>query len=48
MNGLIRASLNNIHAVIVFVLTLIVLGSMATFTMITAKTTYLITLCAMS
>jgi len=34
MNGLIRASLNNIHAVIVFVLTLIVLGSMATFTMI--------------
>ncbi|HUY31610.1 MAG TPA: efflux RND transporter permease subunit [Pirellulales bacterium] len=31
MNGLIRASLNNIHAVIVFVLTLIVLGSLTTF-----------------
>jgi len=31
MNGLIRASLNNIHAVIVFALTLIILGALTTF-----------------
>src|SRR5579863_5950918 len=34
MKGLIRASLNNIHAVVVFSLTLIVLGALTTFTMI--------------